>query len=397
MQIKSITSLVGFLGEFLPGGIPHDSKNEKYSILPSVKNPRWIVPVFDKKLFISSLALYQPSLLRAKILKQLAILTARGGFTNIGKKPAVYFRKNDDAIKKIFGRDDLYYAIFLGTEGCHKKITIQVMNSGGDILGYIKVSGNKDVDELLKNEAGILEDMRNLSLNNGLFPEVLYHGPVKGVDILVLDTLKSAHSKYDSNLSDAHIDFLAEIFLKTSMVIKYRESKFAKRLKERVRDLEVEKLRNSEDERLRELGKIRDFIEEKIGNELVPFGLCHRDFTPWNTFFHDGRLYVFDWEYAEREYPPMLDIFHFIVQDGILVRHLKPAGLLKRVMKNEKMLSKYSSLVGIRDELSMPLLLCYLLDISLLYIEREKGRIEGNIKHMLDTWAGMMELIRGDG
>jgi thiamine kinase-like enzyme len=366
---------------------------EIYTILPSPGNPRWIVPLKSKELFISSLALYQPSLMKAKFLKKLTILAAKGGLSNLTIRNKIYFQRNDWSIKKIFNRNNLNYAFFTGTEGCHRKITVQVMDEDGIILGYIKISDNEDIDRLLNNEAEILEDLSRLKITKGLFPKVIYHGPMNNVNILALDTLKSVYSKFSSNLSDSHINFLSEIFHKTSRVMEYKESGFAKRLRKRLRCLENEKLKNLEDEKFLKLLRIIDFIEEKIGNEILPFGICHRDFTPWNTFFHNDKLYVFDWEYAEKEYPPMLDLFHFIVQDGILVKHLKPERLIKLIPKHRRLLKKYCDSLGIKDSLIMPLLLCYLIDISLLYIERENNNPVPTTSKTLHIWNEMIEII----
>ncbi|MEM4312977.1 MAG: phosphotransferase [Thermoplasmata archaeon] len=381
---------IDFLGRFVTN-LQLDYQTEALGILPSIKNPRWLVPLKNKKLFISSLSLYQPSLIMAKLLKKMTVLAAKGGLPNLAIINRIYFQRNDDSIKAIFKRDDLHYAFFTGTEGSHRKVTVQVMDEKGTILGYIKVADNEDISELLNNEKEILRDLLRLEINSGLFPKVIYHGEIKGTRVLILDTLKSVHSTFSSRLSDKHINLLSEIFNKTARISKYKESKFALQIRQRLRDLETERL---ETERLGDLYKrAMDYIEEKIGDEEIPFGLCHMDFTPWNTFFHNGQLYVFDWEYAKKEYPPMLDIFHFIIQDGILVRHLKPEGLLKRVMKNGKWLSQYSSLVGIKENLIIPLLLCYLLDISLLYIEREKGHVKGNLEKVLEAWNGVIKLI----
>lgn len=385
-----------FLGRFVTNNLQSDKQTETLGILPSIKNPRWLVPVKNKDLFISSLALYQPSLIRARLLKKLTLLAAQGGLTNLLIRDKAYFQKDDELIKEIFKRSDLEYAIFTGTEGTHQKITIQVMNKKGEILGYIKLSENDDIDKLLKNEAEILGDLLGLELKSGLFPKVIYNGELKGTNVLILDTLKSVHSTFSSKLSDRHINFLSEIFLKTARVSKYMESRFSESLRERLEDL---KNRRLETERLEIKGlkdlyeRSLDYVDKEIGRVEIPFGLCHRDFTPWNTFFYNGQIYAFDWEYAKRDYPPMLDIFHFIVQDGITVRHLKPNGLLKRVLKNGKWLSQYSSLVGIKENLILPLLICYLLDISLLYIEREDGNLEAGVQKMVDKWKSVMELI----
>ena len=54
----------------------------------------------------------------------------------------------------------------------------------------------------------------------------------------------------------------------------------------------------------------------KYFNDLgeVRFGVCHRDFTPWNTCIVNGELYVFDWEYAKLSYPDGLDEARFFVE-----------------------------------------------------------------------------------
>jgi len=378
--------ILKFIGDF----DDHRRDNwEIYIALPTIKNPRWFVPIQNKSVVISSLALYQPSLLRAKFLKQLAILTARIGFSSLFLRDKIYFRKNDEAVREIFKQEDLYYAVFTGTAGSHRKVTVQVMDKNGKILGYIKVSDNGEIGKLLENEAEILGALLRLEIGNGLLPRVLYFEDVKNTKILILDTFKSRNSKFSSRLSTPHIEFLAELFQKTSAVKEFKESDFFVRLRSRLKRLESYSPNVWKQRSIAAL----NYLHKNIGNELIPFCLCHRDFTPWNTFFHHGKLFVFDWEYAEEEYPPLVDVLHFIVQDGILVRHLKPEQLLKRISKNQRIIDKYCEWIGLEKNLLHPLLLCYLLDISLLYIDREKGKVEGEIKHKIETWGEMIDLV----
>lgn len=383
-QVKETLAQLSIIGSFNIQRCKAD--NKEYTILPSSNDPRWIVPAFDKKLFISSLALYQPSLLKAKLMKKMAILAAEAGLSGVIAKDRIYFQKKDDFIRNLFKREHLQYAIFTGTEGSHKKVTVQVMDREGTILGYIKVSDNVETDILLINEAKVLKGLLELEIRNGLFPKTIYHGPIHNVNIHVLDSLKTISSEFSSRLSKSHVVFLAEIFSKTSAQRVFSESKFAHDLKKRIERLETGKMKDSYE-------MVSDYLERKIGNKEIPFGICHRDFTPWNTFFHKEMLYVFDWEYTEKGYPPLLDIYHFIIQDGILVRHLDPGGLFKRIKRNRKLIDEYCFLIGIDKDLTVSLLLCYLLDISLLYIEREKRSIEGEIKHKIETWGGMMGLV----
>lgn len=389
MQIDYLSNNIRFLVRFFDDGSKSGEKYKSFGFLPSKENPRWIIPLINRKLIISSLVLYQPSLLRAKFLKQLTIFLARLGASRFLFRDRIYFRRTDELIRKIFRRDDLYYAIFTGTEGCHRKVTVQVMGEKGTILGYIKVSDNKDIDSLLENEAEILEILSQHEIENGSFPKVLFHGKADDVNILVLDTFKSSKSTFSSKLSDSHLSFLALMYQKTSIAIKFNKSGFSEQVQSRIKALNDNVPKN---------WKIRfndtfDYVTKHVGDMTIPFGLCHRDFTPWNTFFHDEKLYVFDWEYSRRDYPPLLDIFHFIIQDGILVRKLNPERLLKRIANNQRLIEIYCEQIVLDINLIDYLLLCYLLDISLFYIEREKGKVGGKTSEMIETWLEMTNLV----
>ena len=50
----------------------------------------------------------------------------------------------------------------------------------------------------------------------------------------------------------------------------------------------------------------------------VKFDLNHGDFSPWNCVVENGKLAVFDWEYASAPKPAFLDAVHFILKPILL-------------------------------------------------------------------------------
>ena len=52
--------------------------------------------------------------------------------------------------------------------------------------------------------------------------------------------------------------------------------------------------------------------------EAIPVSVSHGDFTPWNMYCDDQRLYVYDWEMARNGIPMLFDLFHFSYQSVIL-------------------------------------------------------------------------------
>ena len=47
----------------------------------------------------------------------------------------------------------------------------------------------------------------------------------------------------------------------------------------------------------------------------------HGDFTPWNVCYNKDDLFVFDFEYAQKDFPVAMDVFHYLTQVGILMKN----------------------------------------------------------------------------
>lgn len=95
------------------------------------------------------------------------------------------------------------------------------------------------------------------------------------------------------------------------------------------------------------------------------FSAYHSDFTPWNMFVEDEKLFVFDWEYAGRTYIPHLDIVHHIVQSSMFTHHPSARELYDRLFREN------NALMDLYFENPKIAVLCYLLDIFAKYAIRD--------------------------
>lgn len=60
------------------------------------------------------------------------------------------------------------------------------------------------------------------------------------------------------------------------------------------------------------LQSMLEILRRELGGALLPMGLAHGDFAPWNMrTLPDGSLYLFDWEFARPDCTPLYDVFHF--------------------------------------------------------------------------------------
>ena len=137
--------------------------------------------------------------------------------------------------------------------------------------------------------------------------------------------------------------------------------------------------------------KLDLLLARYTGLAELPVQFTHGDFTPWNQFSDQRKLYVYDWEMGGKR-PFFYDLFHFILQSGILI-HRKPAEViweeLLQLADSDRVnhrLTK-SELNG-RDLLALYLLI-HLSYYLRRYLQQEKWHIQ--VSWQLKTWAVLLE------
>ena len=286
-------------------------RQQNYFRLANADGKVWIIP---RRAIAMGLELYQPSGWKGKMMKSLLPLLSRMPFllkllhidvVNIDIPLEV--RKE---IEKVFGIKEFLFSVFMGTPCAHQKVTIQVYTKEGGILGYCKLTDNPNVWINFQKEYRLLDELKAEGINE--IPEGLSCQEIKkGEYLFIQSTVKTRHSQYPHGWSEVHNQFMRELYDKTCREMVYEQTDFYRQIK-------------LLEERLDWLVSMRPTIEEAIkyvnalfqGKE-IGVSAYHADFTPWNMFVENGRLFVFDWEYALMTCPPGLDRYHFFVQTEI--------------------------------------------------------------------------------
>lgn len=279
-----------------------------YGIVGGRSNSRWwLIPLTNRHVATSGMALFQPILFSAKVIKRVAMIVSGLGLSSLWARKKIYI-SGTSVISEKFGLSDLHFAYFTGTDSPHRKVAVQVMDRQGRIKGFAKVTKRAKIKSLLEHEASTLNFLNTLNFRTAKIPGVLFNGPHGDLSLLVTDTLKTPCSKTRLTLEEAHLAFLSELAKNTASSSGQRKTCLADELQTRYAALA---------DRIPPQWKHR--IEHGITyisqhkNALPPPSLSHGDFTPWNTFFVDSQLYVFDWEYADHIYPSGYDLSHFIL------------------------------------------------------------------------------------
>jgi hypothetical protein len=287
------------------------SRTQRYVVLPSHNAPRWFLPIGHSAGSGSKngFQLYTPYSKCAQAMKRLVAGTMAGWQSwaapqaVLGSKLALPL---ENLVSEITGEPRPVFALSIGTPGLFRKLTIQVMRLDGEILGYIKLPLTEEASERLRHEAKTLEYLSSFSELSPYVPKLLHAGGW-GDGYIVFQT--------GSPTQGGPTEFgpLHQKFLETLWGVR-RVSKPGHLLLKEV----ATRWRKAEphmDSLWQTLGA---GAFAKASRELsgvnISCGIMHGDFAPWNTRLNEGRLFVYDWEWASLEAPNSWDIHHFRVQ-----------------------------------------------------------------------------------
>lgn len=290
------------------GVLPVNSGGQLYAVIAARSNPRWwLMPLDNRRAATAGLEMMQPVTPAARLAKAGARAIARFGPHALLGKDSLRLSGLPDLGEAFDGRA-AHMACFTGTDGPHRKTAMQVMDSDGAILGYAKMSRKAHVRPYLRNEAAMLTRVTAMELRSANIPRLLSLRDDATVTLLVTDSLKSANHTAPQALGPDHTAFLAELRRHSEHTgADVLLDDLAARAQDRAGTLTA--LAGSE--WMARMARIEATLRPNA--DTIPLCLCHGDFTPWNTFMQAGRLYIFDWEYAQADWPVGFDLTHFLL------------------------------------------------------------------------------------
>lgn len=290
-----------FLADIAALGVtPVLENGELFTVIAARSNPRWwLLPLDARKAYISGLEMQQPITVAAKIAKAVARGLARYAPIHLYSRYHLRLSGQVD-LNGTFEQSNIKIAYFTGTDGPHRKTSIQIMDQNGKILGYGKLSRAEHIRPYLRNEASILKHIGAMELRSVDVPKVETFRDDEAVTLLITDSMKSSAHTVPLIPGRQHLEFLTEL--------RSRTESFGARVV-------LDELAVPTRVRSREWAARLKRVEQTLlpHADSIPTCLTHGDFTPWNTFLQGGRLYVFDWEYARQDWPVGFDLVHFLL------------------------------------------------------------------------------------
>jgi hypothetical protein len=379
------------------------------AVLPSKRRARFLIPLAPRRAAAASLSVYNPQKPLAHLAKHLLGIGLRTGlaqhFLPTNRNFSVPAplppdgqagRSLQEHLSDVMGEKGIAMAVSLGTPGPHRKPVLQLMNPRGAILGYAKVGWNEQTIELVRREEAVLTRLQDVRFSTALVPKVLHAGWWNGRYILVEDAPTGTTKPSGHSLTDRHLEFLRELRSAKAACLPTAAGPIAEQLRRRIAALQERGLHYYPHLLTQVLARCLD----QLGDAPVERSFKHGDFTPWNILAVRDKLFVFDWEYAEESALPGWDLFHFIVQTGVLVGGCDGRKILKAVRHQLETLKSLSASLresGVPRQLIAALFFLYVADVMSWYLLRDgeasgekSGKLRGAWTYLL-TMAAFQE------
>ncbi len=290
------------------------------------------------------------------------------------------------------------YSIFTGTVGENRKVIIEIHNNIG-IYAFVKIALTDTAKELVANEARVLSLLQEIDFKTLVVPKILKNFDKGRVEI---SNIKPKKYWQDTKLKDIHLKSLYEMYESTKQIMLWNEMNFESiqdRLELLLGDYRI--LNNLEKSRVKKLSEKLYSLVEMVNKEKeeITVSMFHGDFTPWNIFVSDKKLYIFDWELSQMNSLLMIDIFHFIYQSEVMIRHASYNEIKKEL---EKVLSMDTSkqIIKIYDVDINRNYLYYIVDNITYYLLKyiKQKHLHEQVFWLMNVWEeAVSDLVRMKG
>ena len=189
--------------------------------------------------------------------------------------------------------------VLVGTPGPAQKITAQLRDETGNVLGYLKYAEKEAARKRLRRERQVLA-----GIPEGVGPAFLKYGRLGSGEALLTTPLLGKALPATLPPARGLSDLLAVLAIAPRVPIAAHPW-----------------VQHTRDQGSLDL----DPWLEMLSGKDWPVTIQHGDFAPWNLLRRsDGTLGAIDWEYGTLEGLPYLDLAHYVLQTSALIYRWAP-------------------------------------------------------------------------
>ena len=348
---------------------------QEFLVVPSARNPRMLLPTgrAAASAALGNTGRSPNRRQRARDGVLASVLATPGGTALFRDRLVAPRRPGDGGLKDTVDRlvgVDAAWAMPVSRARANRKPVVQVMDSTGAPVAFVKVATNDLTRRLLLTEAAALFALRERT-NLVNLPRVIATQEWRGLGLLVLAPLPlqgATAPPVDQALRGA--SDIAESHGRWSRPL--AGSSYLTRLRARLGELAGP--------RAAELAEVCRELDLETPGQL-DFGAWHGDWAPWNMAWAGGRLHVFDLERFEVDVPVGLDLVHADLQTRILDPGRDPSSVIAERLRNAPTLL---APLGLSPSASRLVFTLYLVEIACRW-EEDRQDLAGGWGSVLDA------------
>lgn len=294
--------------------------DERWLSFDFINNPdgtiRWFYP--SAGIHAGHLSLYNAISVKARLYKTLTRIAWKLGQHH--RLASGTFRVQQKLYESVQMRYGITFreaaSFFTGTRGATRKLVIELHNEE-HTTGFIKVPLTTAAKDLTENEYEMVKslskyDFTTLSLPK-LSPRINGHARLSNV--------KPAIVIPADRITNIHLAAMSELVAISHETKPIADTSIWEAIENNLRFLnnEIVFINELNREKTDDLNALLQELYTTINaGEHIALSVSHGDFTPWNMYCDEQRLFVYDWEMARNGIPMFFDLFHFTYQSTIL-------------------------------------------------------------------------------
>lgn len=368
----------------------------KDSITPFayINNPdgtmRWIFPTDGSS--TSYLSLYNSATLKAKIY---TVITRMASHFGQGKRLASgIIRVQQKLLNQVKHKCNVNktedFSIFTGTRGETRKVVLEI-HQGNQTSGFVKIPITEISTKLVTNEIEMLKELNKYDFTTLSLPivskKIQGHARISNVKPSIIISA--------DRITAIHLRAMADLYAISHERKSIESSNAWKTIQDNLEWLKKDLLLTNglDPKKINSLIKLLRKLYNTIPTtEKISLSVSHGDFTPWNMYCDEQRLFVYDWEMARNGIPMFFDLFHFTYQSCILQQRKnynavnESINLWKQQPLAQQLTQKYNINLVLHEQL-------YLLFTVSHYVRQYIGEKEllTQSQWMIDTWISAIE------
>jgi Phosphotransferase enzyme family len=360
-------------------------------VLPHADEPRLLVPAGNPTAAARAMLRFSAALSTRDTVKRLGVsglLRSRavGAFPD---RISVSERAGSvrSYLEDVLG-EPVDFSLGLGTARANRKAVLQVFDTRGRSLAFVKIADNAITEALVQAEAASLQHLAEADLPAQLeVPRLLHLGRWEGDTVIVMTALDTSFLQRPSRQFELPATEMAAFhsaFAEPAAPL--AQTPLWRQLVETQASLQPSEASAC-------LGEALDRLGRAAAERPLPLGGWHGDWTPWNMSRRRGRLQLWDWERFETGVPLGLDRCHYGINTVVRRDGLEHASVMRGLE-----LAGVSNTPGSEDHLVAA---AYLATITCRYLRGAESHLGAMISQrsqvMLDalsSWLGLPTGVR---